>query len=96
MAMDTPARRLLPVLGVVLSGALLSGCAGIKDRGAEVYDRALEESEFVICRAASVGSVMRKYGGSPEMAAAWKTLCTANPDAVDSLFGVKRAPEGEG
>ncbi len=92
--MDTSARRRLSVLGILLSGAVLSGCANdIKARGAEVYDRALEESEFVICRAASVGSVMRRYGGSVELAQAWKTICVSNPDAVDELL---RAPEREG
>jgi len=68
----------------------------VQTRGAEIYDEGLENAEFFICRAASVGAVMRRYGSSVDRAQAWRTLCVADPDAIDGLFGIKREPEGEG
>lgn len=81
----------------------LSGCGqtqigdrirdAIKERGAEVYDTGLENAEFFICRGASVGAVMRRYGSDVEKAQAWRTLCTADPDGVDAIFGAGDADE---
>ena len=50
--------------------------------GAQAMDEGLANAEFFICRAASVGSVYRRYGRSKETAEAWKTLCLHNPDAI--------------
>ncbi len=71
---------------------LLAGCGftpeGIAARdlvktvGAQVYDEGLANSEFFICKAASIGSVLRRYARSEETAAAWRTLCRDNAEAV--------------
>jgi hypothetical protein len=56
---------------------LLSGCAGLGayiDRAAEANDTAIDASIFTMCRAASVGSVLRKFD-TPEKASIWKDLC---------------------
>ena len=53
-----------------------------KSGGAQAMDEGLANAEFFICRAASVGSVYRRYGKSRETAEAWKTLCLDNPDAI--------------
>ncbi len=53
-----------------------------KQYGAQAMDEGLANAEFFICRAASVGSVYRRYGRSKETAEAWKTLCLDNPDAI--------------
>ena len=64
---------------------LLAGCGftstgdrirtGVAEEGAAAYDSGLETAEFFQCRAASVGSVIRRYGKSEELAAAWRTIC---------------------
>jgi len=53
-----------------------------KQYGAQAMDEGLANAEFFICRAASVGSVYRRYGRSKETAQAWKTLCLDNPEAI--------------
>ncbi len=74
--------RRIPLL---LAAILLSGCLpeaqSIKDRGADVADTALDTSEWHICRAASVGSVLRRYGTSAERMAAWRALCLPPTDS---------------
>lgn len=74
-------RHRLFCLALVL---LLPACAeytaatnAIKVGGAAAYDHALSEAEFVICNAASVGSVRRRYGATQEMAETWHKLCSA-------------------
>ena len=55
--------------------------SAVKDYGAQAYDEGLENSEFYICKVASIGSILRRYGGSK--AAAWKKLCaTASGDGI--------------
>lgn len=83
----------LTACGQTTQGSLIRDA--VKARGAEVYDEGLENAEFFICRAASVGAVMRRYGFSAEKAAAWRVLCTTDPDGVDTLFGIKRGPSSE-
>ena len=48
--------------------------SAVKDYGAQAYDEGLENSEFYICKAASIGSILRRYSGNK--AAAWRTLCS--------------------
>ena len=94
------------IVSLIIALLVLGGCGltpqgnivrdTVKTKGAEFFDGALENAEFTICSAASIGSVMRRYGGSVEKARAWRTLCMSDPDAIDGLFGIKRAPEGEG
>jgi hypothetical protein len=45
------------------------------NRGASVHDTSLENAEFYLCRAASVGSVKRRYGVTHEKAQAWREIC---------------------
>jgi len=61
---------------------LITGCAqfdaasqAVLIKGAQINDRALESAETIICRAASVGSIQRKYGQDAEKSKAWRTLC---------------------
>ena len=69
---------------ILLMSMGLSACETVdavrmvaNEKGAEFADLALEQAEFVICRAASVGSVMRRYGSNKEVAAAYLKLCFA-------------------
>ena len=81
--------RLIHVLSLA---CVLTGCGftttgdrvrdAAKQYGAQAMDEGLANAEFFICRAASVGSVFRRYGRSKETAEAWKTLCLDNPDAI--------------
>ena len=65
-------------------------------KGAEVYDEGLANSEFFICRAASVGSVMRRYGRSRDLADAWRTLCEGADDASILAPAGSERDAGEG
>lgn len=79
-------------VGAIIALFLLAGCGFtpesiaardlVKAVGAQVYDEGLANSEFFICKAASVGSVLRRYARSEETAAAWRILCRDNPEAV--------------
>jgi hypothetical protein len=79
-----------PIL-IPMAAALLTGCAGqlgyMADRGADVSDEALVAAEWGICRAASVGSVLRRYGTDPERMAAWQMMCL--PALVSPLGGAQ-------
>ena len=80
--------KLLLVIFVLLS----SGCSmlgKVVDAGGEVNDKALVTSEVTICRAASVGSVLRRYN-TPEKAKACLTLCTYDNDAQLVIFKAKK------
>ncbi len=54
-------------------------------RGATVNDTGLDNAAWFICKAASVGSVQRRFGVSEEKAAAWRALCVT--DAAASVIG---------
>lgn len=94
--MRAAANRLLAVVGLA---ALLAACgfteAGNRARdlaaeeGAKAYDEGLANAEFFICRAASVGSVQRRYGRSADTAQAWRTLCQGDGEAAAEVI---RAP----
>jgi hypothetical protein len=85
-------------LGVLLLGtSLVLGACGftpegslirdtVKAKGAQAYDEGLENSEWFICNAASIGSVRRKYGTSAAKTAAYHELCspTAVPDIISA------------
>jgi hypothetical protein len=76
----------IPLAPAAAAALLLSGCvttAQIADRGAEVSDAALEASEWTVCRASTVGAVLRRYGTSPERMEAWRLLCL--PDLASPL-----------
>lgn len=80
----------MKTLIIILSLLLLPGCAGMSalfSKGAEINDDALTAAEAVICKGASIGSVMRRYGISEEKALAWKEMCTQENEAADIILG---------
>ena len=76
-------RLLAPVAGALL----LAGCgftpqgdmirAAAKTGGAQIMDEGLNNAEWYICQAASIGAVRRHYG-KPGLAEAYRTLCDQN------------------
>ncbi|MFQ5741996.1 MAG: hypothetical protein ACE5HV_00225 [Acidobacteriota bacterium] len=67
--------KLTLLLGVLV---IVSACEflGIaKQKGAEFYDKALTETEWFMCNAASIGSIKRRYGTDPERAKTYNDLC---------------------
>ena len=65
---------------IILSILCLSGCSTLKGligTASEANDSALVSAEFTICRAASIGSIIRRYD-SVEKAKTWKDFCTQN------------------
>ena len=54
----------------------------IKDKGAQAYDEGIENAEWFLCNAASVGSIRRKFGRDERMSAAYNTLCNPVVDIV--------------
>ena len=78
--MDT----LPPTHFLLLMCLLTGGCAttvgtGIRDaavaKAVDAYDESLENAEFWVCKGASAGSVVRRYGASEAQWDAWKRLC---------------------
>ncbi len=71
------------ILAAVLAGGW--GCGftpqgnavrqGVSVYGAQAMDEGLANAEWFVCKAASVGSVQRRYGTSKSRADAWKELC---------------------
>lgn len=86
--------RRAPTRLMVMTGlALLLAACGLTDtgtrardvavsEGARAYDEGLANAEFFICRAASVGSVQRRYGRNTDTAEAWHILCHGDGDAA--------------
>jgi len=71
---------------------LLSGCqtiGGFFNIAADANDKALLSAEVTICRAASVGAVIRRYN-TKEKAEAWKEfvvkVCTKSDEKVPLMF----------
>lgn len=52
----------------------------------KMMDEGLINAEFFMCRAASVGSIQRRYGQSTDLAAAWRTLCLPNQEGLPVPF----------
>lgn len=68
---------------------LLSGCAyapAVIDTVAKANDAALTAAELEICRGASVGSVIRRYGQDPIKARAWRDICIEANDAANEII----------
>lgn len=78
---------------VLTTIVLLTGCGSLQEvgenalvKGARINDSALVASEAVICRGASVGAILRKYGQDKTKARAWRDLCVeSNPAAADII-----------
>ena len=58
-------------------------------KGAVAADELLVTSELVVCRIAPVGSVVRRYGATPKLAEAWRTICLPDGEAVGLLFSAE-------
>ena len=74
-----------PMMLVALAGCGFTGAGNfardaVADYGAQAMDEGLVNAEFFVCQAASVGSVMRRYGASVEKAEAWRALCHRDPE----------------
>lgn len=74
------------LIGLVVGCFLLvvTGCSTfrtIEETGSGVADGALESAEAVMCRAATVGSVVRRYGQSQAQADAWREICLGDGKA---------------
>ena len=65
--------------GITREGNILRAAA--VQRGATAADEALANAEWLLCRAATVGSVVRRYGASTVKADAWRAICRTDPVA---------------
>jgi len=63
--------------------------------GARAYDEGLANAEFFICRAASVGSVQRRYGRTADTAEAWRVLCHGDGEAAVEVIREPSPPSPE-
>ncbi len=63
------------VFAFVMTGCTLD--TAIK-KGAKANDDALIAAEFVICRGASIGAILRRYGKDKAAMEGWKLLCNRN------------------
>ena len=69
----------------VLALSMLAGCSTLTNlvsAGAEANDAAAHAAEVTICRGNSIGAWVRNYGSDPAKAAAWKSLCS---DQIEAL-----------
>ncbi len=74
---------ILPLLSMTACGFTEQGDLArqvVSAKGAQAMDEGLVNAEFFICRAASVGSVTRRYGSTAEKARAWRTLCSTDKE----------------
>ena len=84
-------RRLSTTVSIVLICLILSACSeifskGVAEKGASLADDMLEDAEWVLCAAASIGSVKRRYGRDPSTAAAYGELCDGDAAARATLI----------
>ena len=80
-------RRLfyIPIIALAL---LLGGCATldtardvVKQKGAQAADQGLTDAEWLVCNAAPIGSVKRRYGQTVERADTYKDFCDGDGKA---------------
>lgn len=74
-----------PAVLCLALAVLLAGCgqtttgnairSEIRDRGALAADAALENAEWSLCNASTVGAVNRRYGPQPSKHGHWRGLC---------------------
>ena len=63
---------LLAACGLTPQGDMIR--AAVKTCGAQAMDEGLNNAEWYICQAASIGAVRRRYG-KPGLSDAYRTLC---------------------
>jgi hypothetical protein len=89
-------------LAIVLAAAMPAACGFtdtgtrvrdfVANEGAKAYDEGLANAEFFLCRAASVGSVQRRYGRTAETAEAWRVLCFGEGSAAADVIRQEAPP----
>ncbi len=77
--------QILPLASAITIIVLLGGCglttvgdnlrADTATKGREAAAAALENAEWLLCRAMPVGAIKDRYGRSSEQAEAYSTLC---------------------
>ena len=77
---------------MALMTMFLSACSdnfrqGVATQGAALADDVLEDAEWMLCSAASIGSVKRRYGRDPKTAAAYVKLCDGDSASKALLIG---------
>ncbi len=74
----------IKIMLVIVTALLIGGCAAMSELlglAGEANDSALVTAEVTICRAASIGSVIRRYD-TKEKAEAWAELCAREDDGA--------------
>ena len=79
----------IPICGLLVV-LLLSSCAVIDagknalvNKGAELSQKALDDSEFFVCRLAPIGSIIDRYGQTDERAGEYKDFCNTGSNDVN-------------
>lgn len=67
----------LTACGFTPQGDFARGVA--REKGAQAYDEGIQNAEWFLCHAASVGSIRRHYGSDKARADAYNTLCNPQP-----------------
>lgn len=57
----------------------------VKERGADAADAMVDNSLWGLCNAATIGSIRREFGTSPDRANAYNRLCTPSIDIVSPI-----------
>ena len=52
--------------------------SSVESYGSDAYDEGIDNALFFLCRATSVGSVVRRFGSSEAKLTAWSVLCLYN------------------
>ena len=78
--------KLLIILSLTLFITSCSTMSALFSKGAKINDDALTAAEAVICKGASIGSIMRRYGKTQAQAMAWKELCSDHNNAADIIL----------
>ena len=95
-----PTRLVMTGLALMLAGCGLTDTGTrardfVASEGARAYDEGLANAEFFICRAASVGSVQRRYGRDTETAEAWRVLCHGDGEAAVEVIREPSPPSSD-
>lgn len=77
---------------IILLLVLLSGCAQytaftgiVRTEGAIIADKEMDAALFFLCKGATVGAWVRRFGDSKQSAEAWSVLCAIKSLAPPAL-----------